>query len=85
MSCLFSFIEANNLIDRLKAIAKLVCDLYVFHGQEDFIGFARCTLHEQLVSEFSQIVDDAKCIVVTRVHVSVCPRPHAQITARTRM
>ena len=38
---------------------------------------------------FAWIVDDAKCIVVTRVCVSVClsvcPRPHAHTTARTRM
>jgi len=35
------------------------------------------------------LVDDAKCIVVTcvtvRLCVSVCPRPHAHTTARTRM
>ena len=36
---------------------------------------------------FAWVVDDAKCIVVTRVCVrlSVCPRPHAHIIARTRM
>jgi len=35
------------------------------------------------------VVDDAKCIVVTRVFVSVClcvcPRPYAHTIARTRM
>jgi len=30
-------------------------------------------------------IDDAKCTVVTRVCVSVCPRPYAHTTARTRM
>jgi len=30
-------------------------------------------------------VDHQKCIVVTRVCVSVCPRPHAYNIARTRM
>ena len=40
---------------------------------------------------FAWVVDDAKCIVVTRVCVSVClclsvcPRPYAHTTARTRM
>jgi len=38
---------------------------------------------------FAWVVDDAKCIVVTRVCVSVClclcPRPHAYTIARTRM
>jgi len=42
---------------------------------------------------FTSVVDDAKCIVVTRVCVSVClsvclcgcPRPYAHTTARTRM
>jgi len=29
--------------------------------------------------------DDAKCIVVTRVVVPVCPRLYAHTTARTRM
>ena len=37
----------------------------------------------------SRDLDDAKCIVVTRVCVcvclSVCPRPHAHTIARTRM
>ena len=34
---------------------------------------------------FAWVVDDAKCIVVTRVCVSVCPRPHAHTIARTRV
>ena len=40
---------------------------------------------------FAWVVDDAKCIVVTRVcvsvcvFVSVCPRPHAYTIARTRI
>ena len=32
---------------------------------------------------FAWVIDDAKCIVVTRVCVSVCPRPHAYTIART--
>ena len=41
---------------------------------------------------FAWVIDDAKCIVVTRVCVSVClcvclvcPRPYAHTTARTRI
>jgi len=34
---------------------------------------------------FARVVDDAKCIVVTRVCVSVCPRSHPYSIARTRM
>jgi len=34
---------------------------------------------------FAWVVEDAKCIVVTRVCLSVCPRPYAHTNARTRM
>ena len=39
------------------------------------------------LSHFAWVVDDAKCILVTRVCVSVClcPLPHAHTTARTRI
>ena len=52
--------------------------------------------HKQIISlskdhllHFAWVVDDAKCIVVTRVCVSVClsvcPRPYAHTTAWTQM
>ena len=57
-----------------------------------------CILFSSLVAyhyvpllHFAWVVDDEKCIVVTRVCVSVCvcvcvcPRPYAHTTARTRM
>ena len=45
----------------------------------DNVLLLMCCLH------FASVIDDAKCIVVTRVCVSVCPRPYAHTTARTRM
>jgi len=52
-----------------------------------FTWRARSLVRKSL--HFAWVVDDAKCIVVTRVCVSVCvsvcPRPHAHTTARTRM
>jgi len=49
--------------------------------------------HQFLLLHFAWVVDDTKCIVVTRVCVSVCvcvclcvcPRPYTHTTARTRM
>jgi len=45
------------------------------------------THNEQKLLHFAWVIDDAKCIVVTRVCVclSVCPRLHVHIIARTRM
>jgi len=34
---------------------------------------------------FALVVDDAKCIVGTRVCVTVCPQPYAHTIAQTRM
>jgi len=34
---------------------------------------------------FTWFVPDAKCVLVKRICVSVCPLPHAHSTARTRM
>jgi len=51
---------------------------FVCRRQESFHAM-RSLLH------FAWVVDHEKCIVVTRVCVSVCPRPHAYTIARTRM
>jgi len=53
-------------------------------------SFIGVNLHKFITFRVSRsLVHDAKCIVVTRVRVcvclSVCPRPHAYTTVRTRM
>jgi len=56
-----------------------------------FISNIKCQLVKFLTYRndgclhFAWVIDHEKCIVVTRVCVSVCPRPHAYTIARTRM
>jgi len=57
-------------------------------GEYDWIGLmSNCVDHFHLLLHFAWVVDDAKCIVVTRVCVSVCVCVclHAYTIARTWM
>jgi len=61
------------------------------------VGVSLLRAGQEILLYFAWVVDDAKCIVVTRVCMSVCvsvclsvclsacPRPYAHTTARTRM
>jgi len=53
------------------------------HSDDSLITLKR--LLTTLLLHFVWVADDAKCIVVMRVCVSVCPRPYAHTIARTRM
>jgi len=65
------------------------------HLCSDFHSSTRVTVHAKCIYvlteylHFVWVVDDAKCIVVTRVCVCVCVcvclRPYAHTIARTRM
>jgi len=38
-----------------------------------------------MLLHFAWVIDDVKCMLVTRICVSVCPSPRAHTTAQTRM
>jgi len=47
--------------------------------------FGHSTQYNHLVTFCVNRIDDAKCVLVTRACVSVCPSPHSHTAARTRM
>ena len=70
----FLFVARSEIRKQRHINAMLVSLLHIAANQAG----APCSLWLR----FAWVVDDAKCIVVTRVCVCVCPRPHADVTLR---
>jgi len=64
------------------SIVVIVCCHFTATLQSAAPGEHRQHSKYLLYSSFVWVVDDAKCILVTRICVSVCPSPHSHTTAR---
>jgi len=86
--------DKHNKKDSYHHIAIITEQLNILHSKQSqlrltsyifFVMLSILRLFSSSLLHFAWVVDDAKCLVVTRVCVYVCPRPYVHTSARTRM